>query len=164
MKNTTVMVKNAERMMLSANITKLGMEIAFADGRNSLIPLGDLGIKDASKEISRIDLPNPYEVVLKLKNGESEEIPWDFAREYCADKEFHQQAASSAARGRTVLGDRIRNARAKAGLTQEELASKSGLGRVTLARIETGQQSPKYDTLNTIAQSLKLPLQKLLVD
>ncbi len=158
------MVKNAERMMLSANIAKQGLEIVFADGKNALIPLEYLDIKDAPKEISRIELPNPYEVVLKLKNGKSDEVPWDFAREYCADKEFRQQAASSAARGRVVLGDRIRNARTKAGLTQEELASKSGLGRVTLARIETGQQSPKYDTLNTISQSLKLPLQKLLVD
>ena len=162
MKYTSVIVKNAERMMLSANITKQGLEIAFADSRNALIPFEDLDIRDASKEISAIDLPNPYEVVLRLKNGKSDEIPGDFARDYC-DREFSRKTATAAAPARELLGERIRNARVKARLTQEELASRSGLGRVTLARIELGHQSPRFETLTCIAESLKLPLQHLLV-
>lgn len=162
MKHSAVMVKNAERMMLSANITNKGLEVSFADGKSAFIPLEDLEVAVTSKEISSIALPNPYEIVIKLKNGKSDEIPWDFARDYC-DKEFAQRSVTAAAHGREVLGERIRSVRTKAGLTQEELALKSHLGRVTLARIETGQQSPKFDTLTSIAESLKVPLQKLLV-
>lgn len=40
------------------------------------------------------------------------------------------------------------------GMTQEELAAVSGVHRVTIARIETGDTSPKAETLKRLADAL----------
>jgi transcriptional regulator with XRE-family HTH domain len=39
-------------------------------------------------------------------------------------------------------------------MTQEQLAERAGVGRITLLRIEKGEQSPKYDTLIALASAL----------
>ena len=39
-------------------------------------------------------------------------------------------------------------------MTQEQLAAVSGVHRVTIARIETGETSPKADTLKRLADAL----------
>lgn len=55
------------------------------------------------------------------------------------------------------LGNRIRQLRAAAGMTQEELAAKSGIGQSHLSRLEAGQHSPNALTLEKIAQALNMP-------
>ena len=40
------------------------------------------------------------------------------------------------------------------GMTQEQLAAATGVHRVTIARIETGDVSPKAETLKRIADAL----------
>ena len=53
--------------------------------------------------------------------------------------------------------------RVKAGLTQEELAEKSGISRVTIALIESGkQQVAKSSTILKLADALKIEPQELL--
>lgn len=47
-------------------------------------------------------------------------------------------------------------------MTQERLASEAGIGRVTLVRIENGEQSPRYETLVALAEALKRPPAELL--
>ena len=49
-----------------------------------------------------------------------------------------------------------------AGLTQGELAERSAIGRVTLVRIEKGEQSPRFNTLSAIAHTLELAVEDLL--
>jgi len=44
-------------------------------------------------------------------------------------------------------------------LTQEQVASVSGVSVATLSRIENGRVVPKYKTLRAIAESLDLPLE-----
>ena len=39
---TTTLVKNADRMMVSAAALDEGVELTFVDGRSSLIPFSDL--------------------------------------------------------------------------------------------------------------------------
>lgn len=50
-----------------------------------------------------------------------------------------------------------------AGLTQEKLAAAAGVGRVTIARIESGEQSPSYKTLLALAAALGVEPANLLV-
>ena len=66
-------------------------------------------------------------------------------------------------RGRQTLGKRIRQLRKSAGMTQQALASAADIGRVTLVRIESGEQTPKYKTLSAIAQVLKKTIGEILV-
>ena len=63
--------------------------------------------------------------------------------------------------GRQSIGVKIRQLRESAGLTQEALAQAAGIGRVTLVRIEKGEQSPRYETLVALARALGQPIQEL---
>jgi DNA-binding XRE family transcriptional regulator len=59
---------------------------------------------------------------------------------------------------RKVDGERIRARRKELGWTQAELATKSGQGLRTIADAESGRRTPRLGTLETIAQTLGLPL------
>jgi transcriptional regulator with XRE-family HTH domain len=53
-----------------------------------------------------------------------------------------------------MLGEEIRNARLKAGLSQESLADKSGLHRTYISLLERNKKSPTLETLFHICQAL----------
>ena len=63
-------------------------------------------------------------------------------------------------RGTALPG--LRLARVRAALTQEELAQASGVGRATIARLETGSRAGMA-TLRRLAQALGVP-PRVLVD
>ena len=157
-----VLVKNADRMMTAATLLDDGIELCFADGRRGLVPFADLPEIGEPGVVSGIELPNPYEMVLNTAAGERVEIPWDFARHYC-DESYRPTVEAIAMRGRQTLGQRIRQFRESAELTQEALAHAADIGRVTLVRLENGDQTPRFKTLNAIAQALGKPVQDLLV-
>jgi DNA-binding XRE family transcriptional regulator len=52
----------------------------------------------------------------------------------------------------------IHDRRHEAGLTQEQLASKSGLPQSHISRLENGRHSPSRYTLEKIARALNLPV------
>ena len=158
----TVLVKNANRMMMVASLLEGGIELSFADGCKGLIPFDDIPEIKEHTRVARLSLPNPYEMVLETKRGERIELPWDFARHYC-DATYRPTVEAIAMRGRQTLSKRIRRLRETAGMTQQALASAAGIGRVTLVRIESGEQTPKYQTLSAIARALKKTVGEILV-
>jgi len=140
-------------MMTVASTSQDAIRVTFADGCSGEIPFRNLAeIGDVSK-VTSIELPNPYELVVTDSEGEKHEIPWDFARHYC-DPAYRPRVEAIAERGRLSLGERIREMRTAAGMTQEQLSSAAGIGRVTLVRLESGEQSPRYETLVAIARAL----------
>lgn len=60
-----------------------------------------------------------------------------------------------------TLGEKIRNARKKAGVTQYALAGDK-ITRNMLSAIENGNATPSFDTLKYLAQQLELPLPYLM--
>jgi len=158
-----VLVRNADRMMTSAERTKDGVRLTFADGRRGIIPFADLPEIEDLSNLESIELPNPYAVILRNRQGGTVEITWDFARHYC-DPSYRPRSEAVAAAGRQSIGNRIRRLREAAGMTQAELSSRSAIGRVTLVRIENGEQSPRYETLIALSRALGLPLAELLAD
>ena len=112
--------------------------------------------------MSTLELPNPYEMVLKTAQGATIEIPWDFAR-HCCDASYRPAVEAIAMRGRHTLGQRVRRLRNSAGLSQDALAGAAGIGRVTLVRLEKGEQTPRYKTLSTVARVLGVDVSELLV-
>ena len=58
------------------------------------------------------------------------------------------------------LGEQVRSARERAGLTQEQLAARTGLERSTIAKIESGHP-PSFDGLVAIARALVVPTRDL---
>ena len=155
-----VLVKNADRMMTSADALKDGIEFTFADGRRGTVPFAEIPEIREFQNLDSVELPNPYEAVLRARSGESVDLPWDFVRHYC-DEAYRQRAEAVALVGRQTIGARMRQLRVTAGMTQEALARAAGIGRVTLVRIENGEQSPRYDTLVSLAQALGRPIQEV---
>lgn len=60
------------------------------------------------------------------------------------------------------LGKNLRTARQNLGLTQEEVAERSGVQAGEISRIERGLRDPKVSTLEKIARALELPAGRLL--
>lgn len=56
----------------------------------------------------------------------------------------------------SILADQLAVARRAAGITQQELATKSGVSRMTVQRVEAGVIDPHVDTLLAIARVLGL--------
>lgn len=52
------------------------------------------------------------------------------------------------------IGDRLRNLREARGMTQDDLAEKAELNRVTIAKYETGKIEPKSQSLRKLAAAL----------
>jgi DNA-binding XRE family transcriptional regulator len=157
----TAQVKNAERMMTQASVNEKGIEITFADGCKGTIPFKAVPEVGRPSGLSGIELPNPYQINLRLSKGDIVEVPWDFARHYC-DSSYRARVETVAYEGMRSLGKRIRAIRESIGMTQLELARAAGIARVTEVRIEKGEQSPRYDTLLAIAQALQRPVSDLL--
>ena len=158
-----VLVKNANRMMTNATLLDDGIELSFADGLKGLIPYAEVPEVKSRQGIYGLELPNPYEMVLQVAGGESVEIPWDFARHYC-DASYRPTIEAIAALGRQTIGERVRRYRESAGLTQEALAHAADIGRVTLVRLEKGEQSPRFKTLKAVADALGMDAPDLLVE
>jgi DNA-binding XRE family transcriptional regulator len=158
-----VLVRNANRMMTAASLLEDGIELSFADGSRGLIPYSDVPEIRERAAVSRLDLPNPYVIVVETDEGERVEIPWDFARHYC-DASYRPTIEAIAMQGRHTLGERIHRYRESAGLTQEALARAVDIGRVTLVRLEKGEQTPRFKILDAISNALGIRVAEMLVD
>ena len=60
--------------------------------------------------------------------------------------------------GMTTPATLLRQARARAGLSQRALARRSGTAQSVIARIERGQTSPTWETLERLLQAANLDL------
>jgi transcriptional regulator with XRE-family HTH domain len=59
------------------------------------------------------------------------------------------------------FGQRVRELRRAAGLTQEDLADRCGLFRTYMSRVETGQANPTLSMIHALAASLGVPVAAL---
>jgi transcriptional regulator with XRE-family HTH domain len=59
------------------------------------------------------------------------------------------------------IGDRLRDLRKRALLTQQELADKSGVGVTTIIRIERNQVEPHGRTIRKLAEALGVEPEEL---
>jgi len=60
------------------------------------------------------------------------------------------------------IGENLKDARYRAGLTQQELADKAGLTQTTVARIERDAVEPEVRTLRKLAAALGVSISDLL--
>ena len=61
-----------------------------------------------------------------------------------------------------MLGDELRKAREKAGITQEELSFRADLHRTYISQLENDKKSPTVDTLFKICKALDAKASKVL--
>ena len=62
----------------------------------------------------------------------------------------------------TELGERLRKLRRERAITQEELAARSGISQVMIARTEQGKRFPRLPVLTKLASALDVSLSELL--
>jgi transcriptional regulator with XRE-family HTH domain len=60
------------------------------------------------------------------------------------------------------LGSNLRAAREKLGLTQEEVAERSGVHATEISRMEAGKRDPQVSTLLKLAAAVEVPPGQLL--
>lgn len=60
-----------------------------------------------------------------------------------------------------VIGTHLRVLREKAGMSQQELADRAEISKMTIQRIENTKYSVTLDTLISIAEALNIPSKKL---
>jgi len=61
-----------------------------------------------------------------------------------------------------ALGKNLRAARKKLGLTQEQVAERSGVQAGEISRIEAGKRDPRVSTLERLAKAVELKPGQLL--
>lgn len=61
-----------------------------------------------------------------------------------------------------ALANRIKKLRLDQGISQEELAHRSGLSRTGMGFLETGKRWPRLDTLMKVADGLNISVDELL--
>jgi len=62
------------------------------------------------------------------------------------------------------LGQRLRALRLAEGLTQAELARRTGIHRPNIARVEAGRHTPSLETLARLASAIGVPIKRVLAD
>jgi len=65
---------------------------------------------------------------------------------------------------RRLLGDRVRILRIEAGISQEELAARSGLHRTYVSSVERGQRNISLTSIHSLADALGVDVRALFED
>jgi transcriptional regulator with XRE-family HTH domain len=82
----------------------------------------------------------------------------DFVRGVEGQSTPEERGELDAARARFKIGARVLQHRLAAGLTQQQLASASGIAQADISRIERGQSNPTTETLEALAGPLGVAL------
>ena len=157
----------ADRIMTRVTWGPNKVSVLFADGRRATLPLDRLRDDDGKQFHTRLTsahFEDPYTLVLETDDDRKVSLPWDFVRHYTQDRHFAEREQGLARKGREDLGKRLREHREVRGLSQSEAARQSGVARVTLNRVENGEQSPGYETLKRLADLYEASFPSLVTD
>ncbi len=161
-----VLLPQAHKLMVRVEVDRARrlLRVWFADGAVASVPAHEIerAGKPVTLDLNTVRLPDPYVILVDNTEGETEEVPWDFFRRYC-DAEFARSEREKGQLSLKALGARVRHYRELMGLSQEELARRAKIGRITLSRIENGRLYAQTKTLSKIARALKISLAELII-
>ncbi|MFI5307180.1 MAG: helix-turn-helix transcriptional regulator [Polyangiales bacterium] len=139
----------------------------LADGAAALLPR-PVSEADDGSEVASISLGAGAEsATLELASGQKVELrassfaPSSSVRPSAAPSNGH---ASAIAIDGVRLGARLRELRVAAGLTQAELARRTGIHRPNIARVEAGRHTPSLETLARLASAIGVPTTLVLAE
>lgn len=135
----------------------------FKNRKTYFLPRKDIPDDDGTK-IKNLEIDEDgYHFTVYLESGSKYEAVWDFIRYICDEKyEYHRNKATEGISSEDI-GARICQIRELKKFTQEDLAKKTKILRANIARIESGKHYPSLETLEKIAESLEVPVVKILV-
>jgi DNA-binding XRE family transcriptional regulator len=135
----------------------------LGDGTAALVPR-PLDDTDDGSEIVSIELADDAQSArIGLAGGA--EIDFTIDRVAVAPSRSHANgAANGVALDGPRLGARLRALRKAAGLTQAELARRTGIHRPNIARVEAGRHTPSLETLGRLATAIGVPTTRVLTE
>jgi DNA-binding XRE family transcriptional regulator len=92
--------------------------------------------------------------------GQVEEIPGDVIR-ITTNADYRAYIVKLASRWADQIGKNLAAIRKARGLTQKSAAISAGLGRVSLAKVETGKVEPSFATVVKLLAAMGAPVQEL---
>lgn len=135
--------------------------LAITSAGHAVLLARPCGEDDDGSEISAIDLADDAtSATLSLTSGGSFVLLADAISSKAPDT-LNGQSNGAALDGAKV-GSRLRELRKAAGLTQAELARRTGIHRPNIARVEAGRHTPSLDTLARIAAAIGVPATRVL--
>ena len=147
-------------------ISELAISVVFNNGESRIIDfrkvLKKLGAKENSpayilfdsKEFSKVELVgntlswNNVEQYITMRNGEKKKVPYEIGADVLLKYSQPEKLEES-----VKIGKMIREARLKSGLTQQDLAIKSGTSRTYISRIENDRSDLEISTLRKIIET-----------
>lgn len=101
----------------SAEAYHLGVIVEFADGVAALVPWERVREVGGLPKVASVSLDSPHLALAKTADGETVEIPWDFARHF-GDAEYRKRMDDLASQGQRKFAMRLRDRRRAVGLSQ----------------------------------------------
>lgn len=125
----------------------------FKDRKKYFLKRRDL-LDDPKEDIKQINIDkDSSHFTVEFDSGKKSFVPWDYVKSTSDESSSRAENISPG-----EIGEKIRQRRSSLNLTQEELASKTGIQRANIARIESGKHYPSMETLERIAEALRKPV------
>lgn len=125
---------------------RAALRVSFRNGDRFDVPVRALMQSSAHARWNRLRIGETQDVLeIPVEDGVAE-IPWDRIRSV-ADPAYQQHLADQAMRSARRVASRLRQMRRETGLSQAAVAKSAGVARMTVARLESGQVQPTYQTL-----------------
>ena len=116
--------------------------------------------EDDHSEVLDVYIEGDGEVFTVIQaSGNEYSVPWDVI-ETLAMGETRNPDKEAGKR----IGERVKALRKKQGLTQEQLAQMSGVKRPNISRLEAGKHVPGINSIQVLADCLKVTISDLIVD
>jgi putative transcriptional regulator len=155
--------KRTSEIIASVRVTGRGLSIIFADGATANVTIAAvLRIVESNVvflDTVRIEGDRSY-ITVGTGNGRVP-VPADVLREFTGDRSARRtENREQRLLASKTLGQRIREFRRNSGLTQAQLATRSGTSRWTVIRLEKGTYLPKLSLIENISRTLDKPLEE----
>lgn len=138
--------------------------VRFDNGSAYILPRSELTEADDSPVLrTRLGRGRHYFAVVQ-QSGHTFEVPWDEVLYHCEPSYPFYKGRTSGAQNEARaerIGERVRAARESRGLTVTELATKAGMHRPNVSRLEHGRHEPSLDTIERVASALDIPVAQL---
>ena len=146
--------------------TDKSLWIEFADGFRHGLAWSALRLDDVEPplrpETVRVG-EHPDTIEIMRTDGEIFELDSAAVRSILDQK--HRRATYATAEAATLtLGERLKAYRESKGMSQSELATRSGLTQEMISNLERGKHQPRFDTLEKYAKGLGVPITDLLAN
>ena len=137
--------------------------VTFDSGKEYSFPRSSLEVDDGSGVVNVQVERRRFFFRVTQASGNRYEVPWDRVLHEAEPSYAQFRGHTSQAKTTHNVGATIRRLREAKGLTQDQLAMAVGMMRSNISRIEAAKHRPTLETMEKIAQALKVSVAELVV-